>query len=94
MLERVVAEESQMAGTAAGGHAGQHRGGYPAGAHTGQGVKVGNVGGFKFGLAGIRVGQAAQAVGNQQNYLGRCGGVTISQFFNVDHSLSSAIWAP
>ena len=69
VLERVVAEQAEMARPAAGRDAGQDRDAQAADLPSTQGVEVRRAGRFQLGLAARLERQAAQAVGHQQDDL-------------------------
>lgn len=70
VFQRIVTEEGQVAGTAAGGDAGLHGNAAAADAALGEGVEIGGAGRFKFGGTAGFHRQAAEAVGNEEDNFG------------------------
>ena len=70
VLQRVVAEQAEVAGPAAGADAGQHGDAAAEDAALGERVEVGRVGRFELGQAARLLRQAAEAVGHVHDDLG------------------------
>ncbi len=70
VLQRVVAEQAEVARAAAGADAGAHRNAAAQDAGLGQRVEVGRVGRFQLGPTARLLRQAAQAVGHVHDDLG------------------------
>ena len=70
VFERIVAEQAEVAGAAAGRDAGQHRDAQAADAFAGQASRFGVRADLQLGLAARLQGQAAQAVRDQQDDFG------------------------
>ena len=70
VLQRVVAEQAQVPGAAAGADAGQHGNAAAQDAGFGERVEIGRVGRFQLGLAARLLRQAAQAVAHVHDDLG------------------------
>ena len=70
VLQRVVAEQAEVARAAAGADAGQHGNAAAADAALDQRVEIGRVGRFELGEAAGLLRQAAEAVGDVQDDLG------------------------
>ena len=69
VFERIVAEQAEMAGAAAGRDAGQDGRATGRRRLRGPGVEVGGACGFEFGLAAEFEGQTAEPVGNDRTIL-------------------------
>jgi len=70
VLQRVVAEQPEVAGAAAWGNAGQHGSRKSADAFADAGIEIGGSGGLQLGFAALFHGQSAQAIGYHQDDFG------------------------
>ena len=85
VLQRVVAEEAEMAGAAAGADAGQHGDAAAEDAGFGECVEVRRFGRFQFRQAARLLRQAAEAVGDVHDDLGVVFGVQFASEFMEVH---------
>ena len=85
VLQRVVAEEAEVAGAAAGADAGQHRDAAAEDAGFGERVEIRRVGRFEFRQAARLLRQAAEAVGNVHDDLRVVFGVQFAGEFMEVH---------
>ena len=73
VFEGVVAEESEVAGAAAGGDAWQNRNAHAQHTALGERIEVGRVGGFKFGFAAWLKRESAESVCDVEDDFGVSG---------------------
>ena len=70
VFQRIVAEQPEVAGPAAGGYSRQNRNTQSGHAIAGARVQIGGTRGFQFGQTARRQGEPAEAVRNHKNNIG------------------------
>ena len=92
VLDRIVAEQAQMSGSAAGRDAGGDRIHAALNAVSGQGVQIGGLGGLQFGRSARLDGQSAQAVGHEHHDFRLVGDLQVADQLLDIHASGSFIF--